>query len=60
MRRGEAGFVEEFVTGYCRVLDGARTVTVDTEEREADCAYPDCPYSADCPIGKQIKAYLEA
>lgn len=52
--------MEEFVTGYCRALDGARTVTVDLDERAADCAYPDCPYGADCPVGKQIAAILEA
>lgn len=50
--------MEEFVTGYCRVLDAARTVTVDLDEREADCAYPDCPYRVDCPVGRQIAIIL--
>ena len=45
---------EAFFSGYCRVLDGARTVLV--EDGEADCEYPDCPYAQSCPIGKQITA----
>ncbi len=45
---------EAFFSGYCRVLDGARTVLV--EDGETDCDYPDCPYAQSCPIGKQIAA----
>lgn len=50
--------METFITGYCRVLDSARTVMADTEDAEADCAYPDCVYAPSCPIAKQLKEYL--
>ena len=49
---------EIFVSGYCRAIDGSRTVMV--EEGEADCFYPDCPHAADCPIAKEIRAKTEA
>jgi hypothetical protein len=48
---------EFFFTGYCRCLDGARTVEViaeDGEVTEVDCAYPDCIHHANCPIAKEI------
>lgn len=50
--------MEHFVSGYCRVLDESRMVTVETENGEffVDCAYFSCPYAAACPIGKQITA----
>ena len=44
---------EKIVSGYCRAIDGSRTVIF--EEGEADCFYPDCPHAADCPIAKQLK-----
>ena len=43
---------EIIVSGYCRAIDGSRTVMV--EEGEADCFFPDCPHAADCPIAKQL------
>lgn len=50
--------MEEFVTGYCRVLDAARTVLVDLDEHCADCSYPDCPYCADCSVSVKISEVL--
>ena len=50
---------EYFFSGYCRALDGARTVAVVTENSqitEVDCAYPNCPHAPACPIAQQIKA----
>ena len=44
---------EKIITGYCRQLDGSRTVIV--EEGEADCLYPDCPHAANCSIAKELK-----
>ena len=49
--------LEEFITGYCRALDKSRIVLV--EDGEADCAYENCPYQANCEIGKRITEILE-
>lgn len=51
--------MEEFVSGYCRVLDGARTVLVDLDDRCADCAYPDCAYAGECPVAREIAERLK-
>ena len=45
--------MEQFYSGYCRQLDNSRTVLV--EDGEADCLYPDCPYSTNCPIAQDIE-----
>lgn len=48
---------EFFFSGYCRVLDGSRTVCLVTENGavvEVDCNFESCPYATDCPIGKEI------
>ncbi len=48
---------EWFYSGYCRVLDGSRTVCLVTEDgalTDVDCEYAHCPYAANCPIGKSI------
>lgn len=50
---------EVFVSGYCRVMDEARTVTADPEEGTADCRYPDCVYASDCPIAKKLRKILD-
>lgn len=44
---------EIILTGYCRTLDGSRTVMV--EDGEADCLFPDCPYGSECTIAKTIR-----
>ena len=48
---------ENFISGYCRALDAARTVcvlTVDGRLEEADCAYGSCPHQQACTIARQI------
>lgn len=50
--------MEEFLNGYCRAADGARTVCVDMEEGSADCAFPACLYAASCPIAEKIRETL--
>lgn len=49
---------EIILTGYCRALDQSRIIEVELENGrpQADCAYPDCPYTASCLIAKQLKA----
>lgn len=49
--------MEEFIQGYCRVIDGARTVWL--EEDEADCCYPSCDYVSQCPIAQKIRELTE-
>ena len=52
---------EGFFSGYCRCLDGARTVAVEAEGKtllEADCNYENCPYATDCPIAENIRQFL--
>ena len=52
---------ETFFSGYCRCIDGSRTVAVEAEDSEltfVDCDYETCPYAANCPIGKNITAFL--
>ena len=51
--------MEDFVTGYCRALDGARTVLVDLDEHCADCDYPACPYAGECPVAEKITHLLQ-
>lgn len=50
---------EKLISGYCCVLNAARTVLVDREEGEADCSYPTCEHRAECPIAAQIRDFLE-
>lgn len=48
---------EHFFSGYCRCLDGSRTVEVISEDgklTEVDCSYFGCLYRASCPIAKEI------
>lgn len=48
---------EFFFSGYCRQLDGSRTVAVTIEDgkvTEVDCCYGNCLYETTCPIGKAI------
>jgi hypothetical protein len=54
---------EAFFTGYCRALDGSRTVEVITEDgelTEVDCAWPNCIHRSVCPIAKEIDQLTEA
>ena len=53
---------ETFFSGYCRQSDGARTVCVVAEDKEladVDCLYQNCPYANDCPIGQNIRDFVE-
>ena len=53
---------EKFFSGYCRQLDGARTVevvVVDGAVDEVDCCFGACPYEDNCPIGKEIKMLMK-
>ena len=48
---------EFFFTGYCRCLDGSRTVEVIVEDdhvTEIDCRYESCIHRASCPIAQEI------
>ena len=53
---------EIFVSGYCRALDQSRMVEVEicSTEVNADCAYPDCPHRAACPIAEEIEKLLQS
>ena len=48
--------MEEIISGYCRAQDQARTVMAEYDAGEGDisCAFPDCNYAKDCPVGKQL------
>lgn len=48
---------EVILSGYCKNIDGSRTVMV--EEGEPDCLYPDCPHAAACPIADKIWKLLK-
>ena len=53
---------ETFFSGYCRQIDGARTVCVEadgTELVEVDCLFDVCPHAKDCPIGQSIRDFVE-
>ena len=53
---------EYFFTGYCRALDGSRTVEVIAEKgtvTEVDCAWPNCIHRSVCPIARQIDELSE-
>ena len=52
---------EKFLSGYCRVLDGSRTVEVIVTDGtvEADCSYENCVHRSVCPIAKEIDAKKE-
>lgn len=49
---------EHFLSGYCRMLDQSRMVTIVTQDSallEVDCSYPECPYAPGCPIAEKIR-----
>ena len=53
--------LEEFISGYCRTLDGSRTVLLEGSDGDysADCGYGSCPYEAACPIAQRIRELTE-
>ena len=52
---------EEFISGYCRALDGVRTVTAEKEDGTwyVDCGYGSCPYEGNCRIAQRIRQLEE-
>ena len=49
---------ELFLSGYCRCLDGSRTVEVIVEDgrvTEVDCNFGNCVYKPNCPIAQRIQ-----
>ena len=54
---------ESFYNGYCRMLDGSRTVAVVTENGElleVDCCYETCIHTPNCTIAQNITQQLSA
>ena len=50
--------MEEWIQGYCRAINAARTVFL--EDGEADCTFPNCVHAASCELAKEMKEHLEA
>ena len=53
---------EHYISGYCRVLDGARMVEVVTEAgriEECDCGYGSCKFQSQCTVAKAIEELTE-
>lgn len=49
---------EILLSGYCRCLDGPRTVIAETDGMhllDADCAYGSCPHEGACPVAQKLK-----
>ena len=54
---------ECFYSGYCRMLDGSRTVAVVTENGallEVDCCFETCVHTPNCTIAQSIREQLTA
>ncbi len=54
--------IEQFFSGYCRVLDHSRTVCAIKENgvlAEADCDFPSCPHFKECPIAQNIQEFIK-
>ena len=53
--------MEEFISGYCRMLDKSRMVTVEDEDGAItiDCAYENCPHRPVCQIAQRTTELLE-
>ena len=48
---------EYFISGYCRAIDQSRMVSAefaDNRLTEADCGYPDCPYTDRCTVAARL------
>lgn len=50
---------EQLISGYCRAINAARTVLADSDDRCADCRYPDCEHREECTIAAQLRAFLQ-
>ena len=54
---------EGFFSGYCRAIDGSRTVAVEADGAIltcADCDFPDCAHAPNCPVAQNIRDFLES
>ena len=54
--------MEKFLSGYCRMADQSRMVTVvvaDGKLEEVDCSFENCPHAPSCGIAEKIRAVLE-
>lgn len=54
---------EAFFSGYCRQLDGSRTVTAEAEGAtltEVDCCFESCVHAPNCPIAQSIRDFLRS
>ena len=52
---------ELYLSGYCRMLDGSRTVELLVEEgelSEVDCCYGNCIHESVCQIAQRIRRAL--
>lgn len=52
---------EHFLSGYCRMADGSRTVAVvmeDGKAQEVDCSFYQCPHAPACGIAEKIRDLL--
>ena len=53
---------ESFLSGYCRMIDQSRMVTVEIDNGallEVDCCFETCVHTPSCPIAKAIRKLLE-
>ncbi len=53
---------ETFLSGYCRVIDQSRMVTVETDNGtliDVDCCFTNCVHTPNCLIAKAIRDLLE-
>ena len=53
---------EAFFSGYCRQIDGSRTVALEADGNQlmgVDCRYETCPHAPNCTIGQRIWEFLE-
>ncbi len=49
---------EHFISGYCRMIDDSRMVTLVEEDGklvEVDCAYETCPNTPNCTVAQRIR-----
>ena len=53
---------EQFFSGYCRTIDGSRTVMAVKENgqlTETDCLFEQCQNFAGCPLAEKIRMFCE-
>ena len=56
IRKKGSDTMEWIISGYCRGQDQARSVLLERDDAwYCDCDYPDCAYTAACPVAKEIE-----